>query len=672
MKLFKQVDYLDCGLAAIKMFHHYYFHNLIDLEELRNLVHFDKFGVNLLTLKDVASQYGLLLNSFSADLDDIWKAKIKKPFIISIISNQHKHFVVVKKVFKNKLLILDPANGKYFINKFQLSKCFANVLITVQKIFNKSKKNQSNNKVLEVMIQNANHILLIILLSLFQVVFNILASFYMKVVLDSVIPNMLTNTLRVLSLCFSFLVIIKITNYIFKSYFLSYIKINIHNILVSSYLVSYLYTTNLERNKISNPEYIRRISQIETVTNYYLNIINAILIDFLLFIVIGSILIFISLKIFLISLGIILFTFIISLVNSYLINHRSDDLINIQKRVSTSLYETILLRESSNNLNLRFEMERKFSKDIFDMAKLSMKINTYNWFFEFISLVLNHILPIVITYISAMLIFSNEMSIGNMMLFLSLISYLTTPIEKLSHIITKYSKIKISTKQLNYVLNYKKIQNNHNGYYDILETIKLNNCKFFLQKGKNILNINEFIIDKSLQIIGSSGSGKTTLLNIIAGNLITSGIYGNDIPLGEWNLQEYKDQIFHEASQYIPSITMRKFILGRNYDNISFFVKNLEKIINKIPFPISLDTQLESNLSNYSNGQKQIIRLLPLLAHKYKYILLDESMNSIDKKFRTIFFNAILDFQDQAKFIVVEHNHNFEFEVVNINEINKI
>ena len=672
MRLFKQVDYLDCGLSTIQIFHHYYFHKIIDLEKLRDLVNFDKNGINLLTIKDVASQYGLLFNSFIAELEDIWKAKIKKPFIISILSNKYKHFVIVKKVFKNKVLILDPAKGKYFLTKVELAKKFANVLVIVEKILDKSKKNQSKNKVLEIILQNMNFILLITLLSIFQIVFNVVSSFYIKIILDSIIPNMISDTLKIISLCFSFLVIMKTINYIFKNYLLSYVKINIHSSLSSSYLVAYLHTNNLQRNKISNPEYIRRISQIDNIISYYLNVINSIIVDSLLFVIIGSILIFISLKIFLISIGTIFITFMASLLNSWLISNKSSQFINGQKNMSLSFYNAILLRGSANNLKLRLETEKRFSKNILKMAKLSMKINTYNWFYDFFALLINHLLPILITYISVMFIFSNEMSIGNMMLFLSLISYLTSPIEKLGNIIMSYPKIKILTREINYVLNYTKLKNNYKGYYDNLENIKIQDFKFALQKGKNIINIKNMNFSNSIQIIGPSGSGKTTLLNALAGNLKNEGILGNNIPLKEWNLKEYKEQIFYEASEYIPNITLGKFILGNNYENIKMFMENISKISYDLPFKLSLDDELENNLSNFSSGQQQIIRLLPLLANKYRYIILDESMNNIDPNFRNKFLDTIMDFQDQAKFIVVEHNYDFNFKKVSINEFNKI
>lgn len=74
---------------------------------------------------------------------------------------------------------------------------------------------------------------------------------------------------------------------------------------------------------------------------------------------------------------------------------------------------------------------------------------------------------------------------------------------------------------------------------------------------------------------------------------------------------------------------------------------------------LSKNQIIESNGSNLSSGQKQLIIILKLFVKKYDAILLDEIFENIDKN---LFFNLkekILDFQNDAIFIEISHNNNY-------------
>ncbi|MCR8613198.1 MAG: cysteine peptidase family C39 domain-containing protein [Mycoplasma sp.] len=672
MRIIKQTDIKDCGLSVIQSLHEHYFHNLINIETLRSKVNFDSKGLNILTLKELALEYGLILTSYTAEVKDIFSLKIKKPIIVLVINKNQKHFIIIKKIVKGNLTILDPINGKYNISKKDFEKIFANVLIIPDKTVYLKKNNNNNNIFIDTILQNKKQIYILLLANILNIAFSIIASYFIKIVTDTIIPNYLNKTLLLLTFSFICLTIIKIINFIFRKYILKILQINISNTMINLFIYKIINTDEINRNKLSKPEIQRRIEKVNYVIEYYLHVIEILFVD--IFVIVGLMifLFFINYNLSLIVLMSIIAIFIFELSTLFINKSQTIEHQNLSRDLANDLYNSIHLRTNSNNVLYKNETSKRVVKSIKELSFNSMQLNKISWYNQFISLIIKQILPILVICFFVKLIFNNELSIGSMLLFTSTISYLFSPFNVIASVIVSYNEFKNSKRQLLWILNLPTFENK-SIFYDDINKIEIRDLNFELQKGKSILKIPELIIDKNIQIIGKIGSGKTTLLKIISGYIKTNSLFINDINYNKWSKEKYQNQMFYGNDFFLPDINFLKFIANNDMDSLDNFVNNIKPLSQEFEeLGITFETTLTNNLDNFSSGQKQFIRLLPLLTRKFKYILLDEVSNNIDEKLWQKLWNKIIDFQDKATFVLVDHKKESSFKKVYMHEINKI
>src|SRR5258706_13765423 len=106
----KQRDITDCGeacLASITAFH-----NLkLPVSRIRQLASTDKKGTNVLELLEAASKLGFQAKGVRGEFDSLFK--IPKPAIAHVIVKEVlHHYVVIYKITKSFIEVMDPADGK--------------------------------------------------------------------------------------------------------------------------------------------------------------------------------------------------------------------------------------------------------------------------------------------------------------------------------------------------------------------------------------------------------------------------------------------------------------------------------------------------------------------------------------------------------------------------------
>ncbi len=176
-----------------------------------------------------------------------------------------------------------------------------------------------------------------------------------------------------------------------------------------------------------------------------------------------------------------------------------------------------------------------------------------------------------------------------------------------------------------------------------------------------------------LSIVGPNGSGKTTLLKCITGELkplsgritVQNGkkpaILKQEIPSENMKVIEYLLSAFpeifklrsemHEPNPN-PSVFDDYFTLG-GYD----LEIECEKRATELGFE---KTDLERELSTFSEGQKQMWSIARLFAQNPDIILMDEPTNHLDISMMVFLENAILNEKENGKaIIVVSHDRTF-------------
>ena len=129
--LIKQHDYKDCGAACLASISAHY-GRLVPIARVRQIAHTDTRGTNVLGMIQGLNELGFNAKGVKGDLEAI--SQIPLPAIAHIIVNgTMHHYVVVYKVHKGKISVMDPGPGKmvhYTLEEF--SKIWTGVLILLE------------------------------------------------------------------------------------------------------------------------------------------------------------------------------------------------------------------------------------------------------------------------------------------------------------------------------------------------------------------------------------------------------------------------------------------------------------------------------------------------------------------------------------------------------------
>ncbi|WMJ74886.1 ATP-binding cassette domain-containing protein [Cytophagaceae bacterium ABcell3] len=177
--------------------------------------------------------------------------------------------------------------------------------------------------------------------------------------------------------------------------------------------------------------------------------------------------------------------------------------------------------------------------------------------------------------------------------------------------------------------------------------------------------------NKSYAITGPNGSGKSTLLQVLAGIIPSSAgkiMYSqNNQPLAEEEL--YKHQFFVSPYQELPE----EFSLTELLDyHLSFrkLIKGMERddLINTL----NLWPHRSKQISLYSSGMKQRVKLGLALFSEASLIILDEPATNLDEQNINWYRNAAIDRMGDALMLIgsnQKYEYDFCSEIINITQV---
>lgn len=119
MKFIPQYDETDCSAACLAMIALHYKHSL-GITTIRQMAGTDRQGTNLSGLLKAAAAIGFEAKAMKGSPETL-QPNLPLPFIAHVQRTSEQnvllHFVVVEKIGKNQLVILDPAEEKKKITK---------------------------------------------------------------------------------------------------------------------------------------------------------------------------------------------------------------------------------------------------------------------------------------------------------------------------------------------------------------------------------------------------------------------------------------------------------------------------------------------------------------------------------------------------------------------------
>ena len=220
-----QTEAAECGLACLAMVLNY--HGVsTDLAALRSRHTVAMTGVTLATLTDIAQKEQLGTRGLRLELHEL--GQLRLPAILHWDLN---HFVVLKSVGRDQVVVLDPGFGERRLTMNEVSKHFTGVALELWPNPGFAKREEKTRVRLSQLIGQVSGFWKtlgqVLMLSLALEVFGLVSPLFMQWVLDDVVISRDTQLLTTLALGFGLLMMVQQATNLIRSWLLMVINTSI-------------------------------------------------------------------------------------------------------------------------------------------------------------------------------------------------------------------------------------------------------------------------------------------------------------------------------------------------------------------------------------------------------------------------------------------------------------
>ena len=637
-----QRDSNDCGPACVATIALYY-KKKFKLTYIRETIGTDNNGSNIYGMVSTLTLLGFDANAVKGDFNTLIESKdIIFPIIAHTLSKENfEHYVVIYKITKNKVIIADPAVGikKYSFQDFK--KIWTGVIIIIHNnnnFFEEQKERNLLSIIFENFSKNKGTIIKIILISFLITILGILSSFYFKFIIDTIIPNEAIMTLTIMMIGLILFNIVGILIELFRSYLLLFYNQNTEfSILYGS--LSHLIDLPISFfDSRKTGELITKITDISKIRGAIEETILIFFVDIPMSIITGIIL-FVQNKLLFFIAAIQLLLYILSTFFSKAsISKTNKTVIEDSSKMLSSLIEVINGIENIKSYNLQKYIKNELERVYLKLLNSTFKMNLSYFYPTTFNVIVSKVGVFVIVWVGALEIIKGNISLGEFLVFESLLAYFLNPIKNIINFYPQIQTAKIAISRLNDILDNEIESSDPLLIPSFKEDIFFKKVNFNYKNKKKCLDDITLLIKKGEKVafVGESGSGKTTLLKLL---IKFYDIQDGNIFIGGYNIKDMDTNFIREHISYV---SQNSFLFNRsikdnlNLDNKFSFEETIS-IIKKFDIfnfletlPGYLNYLIEENGKNLSTGQKQKLAILKAVLKKPDIIIMDEATSNMD------------------------------------------
>ncbi|MCI7332434.1 MAG: ATP-binding cassette domain-containing protein [Mollicutes bacterium] len=659
----KQNGFKDCGASCLLSIMKYYGCEASH-EEVTFTLKTGVDGTNAYNIINGSRLYGFDGYGIHYTYEEIINSEVSFPIICHVIKNNMYHFIVVYKVNKNSLTIMDPGSNITKMTFDEFKKIYQEtslVIYPVKKVNNLVNKNKLLDVIIDYLKLEKKNLIMIISTSTILIILSILINYFTLIIIDYILPNYNYSLLIKITISFLITSIIKnIINYIRGKLIIkvnSKLTINLNNNIIKK-LFNLPY--QFFKNK-STPEVISRINDLKEFKDSFSEIIINISTNILLVFISFILLLKINIKLFIIYIIEISIYILITLIYKNKNNKHIDEILINESNYNKTLNDSIYSYEINKNLNLNNNtlknIEISYIKNDY-----SHKIYDYSMNFQILlKELISNLTYIISLFISTICIHKNIMTLGNFLLFNSLIYYFTEPLKNILELEPNINYLKNIYRRINDLLLVSSEETNKtdkiirgnivikNLYYLVNEKELFSNVSFKIKYGSKFL------------IYGNSGNGKSTIIKILLKYL---NDYKGNIFIDNKNIKDIDSNIISNSMTYV---SQNNFILNDTLRNNIIYGRRInDEEYERVIHICNLDTLRNSNKLrnnmiieedgfNISGGERQKIILARSILKDSEFIILDEALSEIGVEEEKEIIKKLFNYFKEKTIIYISH-----------------
>ena len=558
----KQKEKKDCGPAVLAMYLRCHGINE-SVSRIAQLAGTDYYGTSGKGMLQAANKLflkarGLKTNS-SNDMFEIDEKLF--PLIACIKGEKQFHYILILKIEEEEIIYIDPAIGIIILPKKDFDDIYSGFILVLQptdKIGVLKKKNNSFIK--EILFENKEKIVSIIIISLIISLLGIANSIYYRYLIDKVLTGEEFKSLMYITILTIGLIFLKGVMDIIRQYLILRLSEDIDNSMNKKLYKKILNLPFDFYNARNTGDIVTRLDDSNIVRDGICQTILTLFMDFSLAMVGFFLLHNLNNKLFILTLIPIVLYCLLMIISKNTLKKFNIEIFGMKSKIKDLLLESISGFEKIKS----YQKEDKFFDELYGMYRkytgLGRKYGNLVSIQMTFHQLINSIFSITILLIGSFDVINGNMTVGDLIMFNSLLYYFINPVTNIISMIPKMITVKIAKNRLIDLLYLDEESNDGIVNSIVKYDIEFDCVNFGYNSRKKVLKDLSFRIEENekIGIVGNSGSGKTTILNLIQNYYKSDNgkILLGDIPIDNYEKKYYarRYHAFHKVHFYLIGV----------------------------------------------------------------------------------------------------------------------
>jgi ATP-binding cassette subfamily B protein len=639
----KQRDISDCGAACLASVARFY--NLdVAVTKIRQHAGTNQKGTNLAGMLEAAKYLGFDAKGVRGTLESLFQVQL--PVIAHVIVNgQLQHYVVIYKISKQKISIMDPADGKSIVKKLsEFKEEWTGVLLLLvpnDDFIQGNQKISFYRRFYDLLKPHRSILIQTLIGAVIYTLLGLSMSIFVQKIVDFVLVDGNRNLLNIMSIGMLIILSLQIILGIFKSFFMVRTGQIIDTRLILGY---YKHLLKLPQQFFDNMRVGDITSRIGDAVKIrlFINDVSINLAVNLFMLLFAFMLMFTYYwKLALLLLVIIPLYSAIYLITNMLNKKVQRKLMENAADLESQLVESLNAVGTIKRFGLENHANRKTELRFMTLLDTVYKSAMNSVFSGSSTELVSHSFTIILLWVGAGFVLDKQISPGELLSFYTLIGYFTGPVSSFVGMNKTVQDAIIASERLFEIMEME--QENDKNKFD-LSVLNIGNIRFLdvsFRYGSRVLVFDKLNLEipsrKLTGIVGESGSGKSTLMSILQ-NIYP--VHGGQVFIGDFAINHISNTSLRRIIAVVPqkidlfsADVITNISIGDEEPDIKKIIGicNLLGIIHFIDqLPNGFQTQLGENGSSLSGGQKQRIAIARALYRDPEILILDEASSSLD------------------------------------------
>jgi len=639
---YKQQSATDCGAACLVMIGRYW-GKRFSINRLRDISNADRNGASLRGLAAAAESIGFSTRPVKASLE-----KLAQQSLPAVVHWEGKHYIVVYKITRDRVIVGDPAIGQRHLTHAQFKTGWTGYVLLLQPTAFLKEVDEAGQPLWRFFKLVKPHwivLLEVLAASILIQLFGLITPIFTQLLLDRVVVQRSEITLTAVGLGLLIFGLFRVAMTGLRQYLLDYTAVKVDLALIVGF-INHTFRLPLRFFEFRFVgDIISRVQENHKIQRFLAGEALSISLD------LGTVFVYIGLmfwyswKLAMLVLVIVPPFMLLALIATPFIQRISREIFSAHATESSYLIESFngirTIKSMAVERTVRWRWEELFNKAL----KNTFSGQVINNVLVIFSSSIEAIATSTLLWYGAWLVIQNQLTIGQLVAFNMLLSYVIRPFQRLIVLWNQLQEVVIAVERIDDVIDAEPEEDLQNQsrqflpeirgqirfdkvtfrYHPENETNTLENVSFEVQPGQTVA------------LVGRSGSGKTTISKLILGLYPpTEGkilIDGYDITT----------VALRSLRQQIGVVDQDTFLFGgtiRENISVAHPEASLEEIIEAAQqagahqfikeMPMGYETQIGEAGGMLSGGQRQRLAIARALLGNPRLLILDEATSSLD------------------------------------------